>query len=224
MTIANDTICHRCRQQRLNCTKNGDGESWRHEALDHIPRQLRHLCSWQLIGNTETVADSLNTHHAHILFEQKNANGHHNDGDERTGQFLQDIIIAGYFRPERNDCYRADTHASTPPVDSGQRTNIGNPLLNKIARNRSHRQTEEILDLRGKDGQGDTRGKAHYNGVRNIFDDGAQMEHTKHNEEDTRQKCGNGQTLETILLDNTINNNNECARRTTYLNFGSTKD
>ena len=50
------------------------------------------------------------------------------------------------------------------------------------------------------------------------------MEHAKHNKEDTCQKRCDGQTLETILLDDAVNNNNECACRTTDLNLGTSED
>ena len=224
MTVANDTVGHRCRQQRLDGTQYSNSKGRRHKTLDHIPRQLRHLGTGQLVGDAETVADGLDTRHTHILLEQQHANGHHDDGNQRTGEFLQHIIITCNLRPKGNHSHRADAHSRTPPINRWERANIGHPLLDEVAGYRGHRQSKEILYLRSKDGQRNTRGEAHHNGVRNILDDGAQMKHAKHNEEDTRQERGNGKTLEAILLDYAVNNNNERARRATNLNLGTAED
>ena len=50
------------------------------------------------------------------------------------------------------------------------------------------------------------------------------MEHAEHDKEDTRHERGDGKALEAVLLDDTINNNNERARRTTNLHFGASED
>ena len=100
---------------------------------------------------------------------------------------------------------------------------VGYPLLNEVAGHLRHRQTEKILDLCGEDGDSNTTGEAHHNGIRDILDDGAQMEYTKHDEEHTCHQRGDGETLETILLDDTIYYNNERARRTTDLYLTATQ-
>ena len=130
----------------------------------------------------------------------------------------------GQLRPEGNDSHGAHSYPGTPPVDGRKRADIGNPLLDKVAGNRGHRQSEEILNLCGEDGQRNTRGEAHNYWVRDILDDSAQMKHTEHDEEYSRQKHGDGQALEAILLDDAINNNDERTRRATYLNLGTTED
>ena len=134
------------------------------------------------------------------------------------------VLATGDFRPKSNDSNGAHADCSTPPVDGGERTDIGNPLLNEVGRHVLHRQAEQVLDLCGEDGQGNTRGKTHHNRIRDVLDDGAKVQDTEQDEEHTRQECGDGQPLEAVLLDDTIYNNNERARRATYLNLRSAEN
>ncbi len=50
------------------------------------------------------------------------------------------------------------------------------------------------------------------------------MEHTKHDKEHTSHKRRDGKSLEAILLDDAVDNNNKGTCRTTNLNFGTTKE
>ena len=50
------------------------------------------------------------------------------------------------------------------------------------------------------------------------------MQHAEHDEEHARHQRGYGQSLEAILLDDAIDNNNERARGTANLHLRSTKD
>ena len=128
------------------------------------------------------------------------------------------------LRPQGDEGYGTYADGGTPGIDGGKRAEVGNPLLDEVGRHALHRQSEEILDLRGEDGQGDTRGEAHNDGIRDVLDNSTQMEHAEHDKEDTRHERGNGKALEAVLLDDTINNNNERARGTTNLHFGASED
>ena len=96
---------------------------------------------------------------------------------------------------------------------------VGYPLLHEIAGDCLHGQSEQVLDLCGEDGHGDTRGKAHYNGVGDILDDGSQAEYAQQDEEHASPQCGNGQSLHAVLLDNAVDNDDKGTRRTTNLHF-----
>ena len=98
------------------------------------------------------------------------------------------------------------------------------PFLQKIRWVRSQRQSKEILDLSGEDGYGDTTGKSHNDRVRDVLDDGSKTEKSEENQEQTSHQCRYRQTFHTIFLDNAIDDNDECSRRTTNLHFASTED
>ena len=110
------------------------------------------------------------------------------------------------------------------PTPALQQSIVGKAEQDEVGRHRGHRQSEEILDLRGEDGEGDTRRKSHDDRIRDVLDDGTQMEDAEHDEEHTRHQRGNGQTFKAILLDDAIYNNNECARGTTNLHLRTSKD
>ena len=221
MAIANYTISHRGRKQRFYSTKNGDSDSWRHQTLYHVPRNRWHLGLGQLVRNRESVADGLNAIYARILLQQQHGHGHHDDGNQASGQFLQYIIIFSNHGPCGNHGYRAYAHTGTPPVYGAKVADICYPLLYKVAGHALHRQSEQILDLCGKDGQRNTAGKTYHYGVRYILDDGTQVQHAKHNQEHARHQCGNGQSLKSVLLYNTVNDDDKCAGRSAYLHLRS---
>ena len=223
VTVADDTISHGGREQRLNGTEDGNGDGGRHEALDNVPCELRHLSTRQLVGDGEAVADGFDAGDAPLMLQQEHSECHHNDGDQTTREFTR-RTAAGDLRPEGDDRHTEHAHACTPTIDGGEGGEVGYPLLDEVGRHRYHRQAEEILDLRGEDGEGDTRRESHDDGIWDVLDDGTQMEHAEHDEEHTRHQCGNGQSFEAVLLDDTIYDNNKRARWSTDLHLRSTED
>ena len=223
MASADDTIGHRCRQQRLYSTEDSNGDGRRNQSLDDFPRQHGHLRLGQHVGDREAVANGLNSCHAGILLQQQGSNGHDDNGNERTREFAQ-CRAAGQLRPQGDECHRANAHTGTPPVDGRQRPDVGYPFFNEVAGYVLHRQAQQVLNLSGKNRQRNTARETDDNGIRDVLDDCSQVQHAKHDEEHTSHQRGNGQPLEAVLLDNTINNNNERARRTTNLHLGATKD
>ena len=67
----------------------------------------------------------------------------------------------------------ADADGSTPGVDGAEGTDVGYPLLDEVAGYLVHRQAQQVLDLRGEDGQRNTAREAHDNRVGDVLDDGA---------------------------------------------------
>ena len=83
--------------------------------------------------------------------------------------------------------------------------------------------TEEVVHLRGENGQRNTCREAHNHRIRHKLDDTAQLEHAHENKHDTRHDCGDEQARESVLLNHTIDNHNERARRTANLHFATTE-
>ena len=84
-------------------------------------------------------------------------------------------------------------------------------------------QTEEVFDLGGEDGDGDTAGESYHNRVGDIFDDGAEMEQTEEHQEGTRHEGGNGQSLDAVLLDDAVDDDDKRTGRSAYLHLAATE-
>ena len=223
MAIANNTISHRGRKQRFNSTKNGDSDSWRHQSLNHVPRNRGHLGIGQLVRNRESVAYSLYALHARILLQQQHCYGHNDDGDKASGQFFQYIIIFSNHRPCSNHCNRANTHTCTPQVDGAERTNICHPLLDKVAWHGLHCKSEQVFYLCGKNGKRNTAGESYHNGVWNILNDSSQVQHSEHNQEHTCHQRSYCKSLKSVLLNNSVDNDDKRTSRSAYLHLRSTQ-
>ena len=208
MTVADDTVGHGSREQRLDGTEDGDGDGGRDKSFDDVPSEIGHLCLRQRGRDREAVADGLDGGDAGILSEEGGSDGHQHDGNQRAGQFPDGKAVR-QLRPEGNDSHGTQADEGTPTLNGRHTIDVGNPLLDKVRGHDSHRQTQQVLDD---------------DGVRDVLDDRAQMQHTEHNEEHTRHQRGDGQSLEAILLDDAIYNNNECARRSTYLYLRASED
>ena len=100
---------------------------------------------------------------------------------------------------------------------------VGSPLLEKVARHGGHLQSEEVLDLSGEDGHGNTAGETHHDGVRYKLDDGAQAEYAQQDEEHTGQHSGYHQARQTQIgvVDNAVDDDDEGTCGTTYLHLAA---
>ena len=101
---------------------------------------------------------------------------------------------------------------------------IIDPFINEVRRHIAQTQTEEIVHLGRENGQRDTCRKAHDNRVGNELDHRSQMRYTHQYQQDTRHHGSDHQTAQTELLDDTIDNNDECTGRTAYLHFTSSEN
>ena len=133
MTVADDTIRHSGREQRLNGTEDGNGDGRRYEALDDVPCEHRHLSTRQLIGDGKSVADRLDTGDTPLMLQQEHGKCHHDDGDQTARQF-SDSDMAREPGPQGNDSHTQDTDSRTPDIDRGEGGEIGYPLLDEVGR------------------------------------------------------------------------------------------
>ena len=102
---------------------------------------------------------------------------------------------------------------------------VNHPFSYEVSRNFliPEIQSEDIGNLCSKDSDGNTAGEAHNDGIRNKLDNCSQFEHSQQNEDDTcHQRCYD-QSRFSILLDDTINNNDEGTGRSADLYFASSK-
>lgn len=77
-----------------------------------------------------------------------------------------------------DDGHAHQTDTRSPPVDGSEVVYVDNPFLDEVCRNISDGQSEQVFDLCGENRDGDTARKAHYDGIRDVFDDGTQMEYS----------------------------------------------
>ena len=95
---------------------------------------------------------------------------------------------------------------------------IAQPFVDKFRWNTAlNLQSEEVLDLRGEDGERDARGEAHHDGIRDELDDGAQTKHAQQDEKEAGHDGGDEEARKAELRHDTINNDDECTRRPTDL-------
>ena len=79
----------------------------------------------------------------------------------------------GHRRPESDDQNASNAYEGTPEVYRTYIIYIGSPLLDEVAGHMLHRQSQQILDLGGEDGYGNTAGETYHDGVGNVLDDGS---------------------------------------------------
>ena len=216
--VADYTVGYGSREQALDGTEDGDGDGRRHEALDGLPVHFRNLSRRQLVADREAVADGLDALNSGKLLEQQCHNGHQDDGDERSWNLLAEL------RSDGDDHHANHTDEGTPRVDGVETLEIDTPFLQEVRRIGSQCQTEEILDLSGEDGYGDTAGETYHDRIRDVLDDGTESEQSEeHQEETCHQRC-DGQSLESILLDDAVDDDDECSCRSADLHFASAED
>ena len=93
-----------------------------------------------------------------------------------------------------------------------------------LSRKPADLQTEEVFDLRGKDGEGDTGGKAHHDGIRDVFNNGTQVQDAHQDEEGTGHESSDHEAAHAILLDDSVNDHNEGAGGATDLHLAATEE
>ena len=86
-----------------------------------------------------------------------------------------------------------------------------------------HLHTQQVFHLCGEDSDGDTAGETYHDGVGNILDNGSQTQHAQHDEEYTSHQRGDGQSLDAILLDDTVDDDDEGTCRSSNLYLTTTK-
>ena len=155
-------------------------------------------------GDGEAVADGLDSVDAEGL-QAERRKGHQDDGGQRAGN------ATAQFRHEYDNEDAAQTHQQRPPIDCVDVLGIDAPLAQEVGRNAVNLQTEEVLDLRGEDGQRDTGGKTDHDRVGDIFDDGAQVQDAHQDQECAGHEGRDHQAVHAVFLDDSEDNDDEGA-------------
>ena len=218
MVMAYHTVGYRGREQALYGAEDGNGKRRRHQALDDIPRQGGHGGTGQFAVDREAVAYGLYTCHAIKLLEYQSRQSHHDDSHQRARNLLAE---SGRER-DNHDAHYA--HHRRPPVYRADVMEVGYPLLGEVRRYRRHSQTQQVLDLGGKDGYGDTARKSHDDRIGYILDDCTQAQHTEEYQEHACHECSYGESLYAVLLYDAVDDDNESTCRSAYLHAASAED
>ena len=155
-------------------------------------------------GDGEAVADGLNPFDAERL-QAERGKGHQDDGGQRAGN------AAVHFRREHDDQDAAQAHQQRPPVDGVDVLGIDAPLAQEVRWDAFDLQAEEVLDLRGENGQCDTGGKADHDRVGDVFDDGSQVQDAHHDQECTGHEGRDHQAVHAVFLDDSEDDDDEGA-------------
>ena len=88
-------------------------------------------------------------------------------------------------------------------------TEVDRPFGKEIGGHVGNGHPEEVFDLGGENGEGNTTGEAYDNGVGDETDDGAELECSHEDEEDACHDGGDGKPFDTELLDDAVDDDNE---------------
>ena len=98
---------------------------------------------------------------------------------------------------------------------------ITNPFVDEVGRHLLNTEAEQIIHLCRENRQGDTAGKTNNHWVWHKFDDVSQFKHTYQNQDYSSHNCGYHQTAKSMLLDNSVNNNDKRSSRTADLHLAA---
>ena len=216
--VADDTVGHGSREERLDGSEHGNHECGRHELGEHLPCDAWHLGLGHVGIYGEAVSDGLDGGHSGIVLEEQRHDGHHDDGHERSGELLADL------RCVDDDEDATDTDEQGPDVHGAEVLEVDHPLADKVGRHLGNLHAEEVLDLCCEDGQRDTAREAHDDGVRDVLDDGTHAQHAHEDEEDTRHEGGDDESVHTIVGDDAEDDDDERSRGTADLYLATSED
>ena len=101
---------------------------------------------------------------------------------------------------------------------------INHPFSYKVSRNflSSERQPENVGNLRGEDGDGNTACKTYDDGIGDKLNDSSQLKNSQQNKQYACHQCGDNKPRFTVLLDDAIDNDDERTGRSSNLYLAST--
>ena len=207
------------RQQRLDGAQHGDRHGYRKQVLDRFPVQFGHGGARQARSDREAVTDRVDAFDAAVPLQKVDADGHDDDGDQRSRYFLRE------FRTQRDNQHAQHADGGVPPVDRAEVAEIEQPLADEVARNllASEVQTEHVGDLRREDRHGDAAREADDDGVGDELDDGSEPEDAHQHEQHAGHQRGDDQARLAVLLDDAVYDDDECARRPSDLYAASSQ-
>ena len=218
MTVSAYTISHGGRQQGFYGSQYSYHHGGGKQSLQSVPcdvgqSERRNGCFYL----SKLVSDGAHVQ-VRVSVQEIYAHSHDDDGNQRTGYLLR------HLGRESDDDYAQDTHGSCYPVYGVQVVQINSPFADEISRQLPlYLQTQQVLDLRGEDGDSYTTGESYHYGVWDKLDDGTQSAYTQQNQEGTCQHGGNDESRQTQLriIDYSVYNNYKGSCRSAYLHLAS---
>ena len=235
MLVADYTVGHSRTEEALDGTQDSNREGHRHQFLYHADGDGGHHHIGELCLNVEAVTDGVDALNAQIILEEIYGYGAQHNTIERPGNLVEHLDAACEHGSEDDEQQAADGHAEVPGIERVDVLGIAYPFAHKVARclqrdaNRvpalAHSllgEAQNVAHLGGEDGNSNTCREAHDNGIRDKLDDSPQAEHAQCHQYHASQDGGDEQALQAILRigDNTIDDDDECARGATNLHFG----
>ena len=101
---------------------------------------------------------------------------------------------------------------------------IEDPFIYEISRNIAQPQTKEIIHLGTENGQGYTGSETYNDGVGNELNDRTETRQAHGYQQDTRHDGSDHQPGESVLLNDTVYDDDERTRRTAYLHFAAAEN
>ncbi len=95
------------------------------------------------------------------------------------------------------------------------------PLPDEIRRNRAHLKSQQVLHLAGEDDQGDAGGESESDRVWDELDGPAESGESHDDKDDARHQSRDPQSVEPVLLDDSVDNHDEGAGRSPDLHPGA---
>ena len=185
VAVADDTVGHRCREQRLDGTQHGNRQRGSKELAHDLPRELRNVGSRQRGIDAEAVADGVYVLRQSVVLQDEHAHRHQDYGHERAGNLVQRRGLAAHVfnaiqqGPAGDEHHTAHPDDGAPEVYAAEAAGIAHPLRHEVGRHRAiDGQAQQILHLGGENREGDAAGETHHNGIRNELDDGAEAKDT----------------------------------------------
>ena len=125
--------------------------------------------------------------------------------------------LARYLGHDGDDENAGHADEERQRVDGVEVPEVDGPLRETVGRELVDGETQHVFDLCGEDGEGDTAGETHDNGVGYELDDAAQAEESHHDKHGSCHGCGNGKPFEAVALYDTEYDDDECAGGASYL-------
>ncbi len=110
----------------------------------------------------------------------------------------------------------ARANAATPTayrLYDPMRGPVGDPLLEEVRRHLAHPEPEQILHLAREDDDGDAARESDHDRMRDELDDGAELHGPEDDEEYAGHDRGDEQPIDSELLDDAVDDDDERARR-----------
>lgn len=197
-------------EERFYPREKGDRDGWGHhgtEGLVRTGRPVRHRDAHALGDLRETVADGLDDIGCQtaVMAEHGDQQRCDKDRDQRAGNLGGDPL------PKDADENGTDAEGDIIRADGVDVVVVRLDLLDEVRRHLLNVKPENIFELACKNDQRDAGGEADRDRIGDVFDDRAKAERTHEDEHNTGHKGRDGQAVISVLLDDTIDDDDEGA-------------